>query len=85
MDHKKLWKILEEMGVTDHLTFLLRKLYAGEEVTARGIHGQLTGSKLEKEYFKGVYCHPAYLTYMQSISCKMPGWIKLKLASSSPG
>ena len=37
---------------------------------------QLTGSKLGKEYIKAVYCHPAYLTYMQSTSCKMPGWIK---------
>ena len=37
---------------------------------------QWTGSKLEKEYVKAVYCHPAYLTYMQSVSCKMPGWMK---------
>ena len=37
---------------------------------------QWTGSKLEKEYVKAVYCHPAYLTYMQSISCEMPGWMK---------
>ena len=40
---------------------------------------QQTGSKLGKEYVKAVYCHPAYLTYMQSTSCKMPGWMKLKL------
>ena len=40
-----------------------------------------TGSKLGKEYIKAVYCHPAYLTYMQSTSCKMPSWIKHKLAS----
>ena len=44
-----------------------------------------TGSKLEKEYIKAVYCHPAYLTYMQSISCEMPGWMKLKLESRLPG
>ena len=37
---------------------------------------QQTGSKLGKEYVKAVYCHPAYLTYMQSTSCKMPGWMK---------
>ena len=43
---------------------------------------QWTGSKLRKEYVKAVYCHPAYLTYMQSISCKMPGWINYKLNSS---
>ena len=42
---------------------------------------QQTGSKLGKEYIKAVYCHPAYLTYMQSTSCKMPGWMKHKLES----
>ena len=45
---------------------------------------QCTGSKLGKEHFKAVYCHPAYLTYMQSTSCKMPGWMKHKLESKSP-
>ena len=39
---------------------------------------QPTGSKLGKEYVKAVYCHPAYLTYMQSISCERLGWMKLK-------
>ena len=39
---------------------------------------QQSGSKLGKEYIKAVYCHPAYLTYMQNISCEMPGWMKLK-------
>ena len=42
---------------------------------------QWTGSKLRKEYVKAVHCHPAYLTYMQSKSCKMLGWKKLKLES----
>ena len=42
---------------------------------------QQTGSKLGKEYIKAVYCHPAYLTYMQSTSREMPGWIKHKLDS----
>ena len=42
---------------------------------------QWTGSKLGKEYIKAVYCYPAYLTYMQSTSCKMPGWMKRKLES----
>ena len=46
---------------------------------------QCTGSKLGKEYFKAVYCHPAYLTYMQSTSCKMPGLLKHKLESNLPG
>ena len=42
---------------------------------------QQTGSKLGKEYIKAVYCHPAYLTYMQSTSCEMPGWMNHKLES----
>ena len=46
---------------------------------------QYTGSKLGKEYVKAVYCHPAYLTFMQSISCKMPDWMKHKLGSRLPG
>ena len=71
VDHNKLWKILKEMGIPDHLTYLLRNLYAGEEATLRTGHGtslEQTGSKQEKKYIKAVYCHPAYLTYMQSIS-----------------
>ena len=42
---------------------------------------QWTGSKLGKQYVKAVYCHPAYLTYIQSTSCEMPGWMKRKLES----
>ena len=68
VDHNKLWKILKEMGISDHFTYLLRNLYAGQGATVRTGHEQQTGSKSEKEYIKAVYCHPAYLTYMQSIS-----------------
>ena len=46
---------------------------------------QLIGSKLEKEYNKGVYCHPAYLTYRQSTSCKILGWMSHKLELRLPG
>ena len=42
---------------------------------------QQTGSKSEKEYVKAIYCHPAYLTYMQNTSCEMPGWMKHELES----
>ena len=66
VDHNKLGKILQEMGIPDHLTCLLRNLCAGQEETVRNGHG--TGFKLGKEYVKAVYCHPAYLTYMQSTS-----------------
>ena len=46
---------------------------------------QLTGSKLGNKYVKAIYCHLAYLTYMQSTSCEMPGWMKHKLESRLPG
>ena len=46
---------------------------------------QWTGFKLGKEYVKAIYCHLAYLTYIQHISCKMPGWMKHKLESRLPG
>ena len=74
-------KILQEVGIPDHLTCLLRNLYAVQEATVRTGHGTRTGSKLGKEYVKAVYCLPAYLTYMQSTSCKMLGRMKHKLHS----
>ena len=67
VDHNKLWKILQEMEIPDHLTCLLRNLYAGQESVRTG-HGTTDGSKQKKEYVKTVYCHPACLTYMQSTS-----------------
>ena len=67
VDHNKLWKILKEMGIPDHLTCLLRNLYSGQEETELDMEQQ-TGSKLGREYVKAVYCHPVYLTYMQSTS-----------------
>ena len=84
VDHNKLWKILQEMGIPDHLTCLLRNLYASQEATESDM-GKQTGSKLGKKYVKAVYCHSASLTYMQSISCKMPGWMKHKLKLRLPG
>ena len=68
VDHNKLWKILKEMGIPNHLTCLLSNLYVAQEATVRNGHGTQTGSKLGKEYIKAVYCHPAYLTCMQSTS-----------------
>ena len=78
---KKNWKILKEMGIPDHLTCLLRNLCAGQEAKLELDMEQKTGSKQEKEYVKAVYCHPAYLTYMQSTSCEMLSWMKHKLES----
>ena len=68
VDHNKLWKILKEMGIPDHLTCLLRNLYAGQEATVRTGHGTTDWFQIGKEYIKAVYCHSAYLTYMQSTS-----------------
>ena len=62
------WKILKEMGIPDHLTSLLRNLYAGQEATVRTGHRTTDWFQTGKEYVKAVYCHPAYLTYMQSTS-----------------
>ena len=81
VDHNKLWKILQHIGKPDHLTCLLRNLYAGQETTVRTGHDKQTGSKLGKEYVKAAYCHPAYLTYMQSTSWEMLDWMKHKLES----
>ena len=62
------WKTLQEMGIPDHLTCLLRILYAGQEAAVRTGHGTTDWFQIETEYLKAVYCHPAYLTYMQSTS-----------------
>ena len=56
VDHNKLWKILQEMGISDHLTFLLRNLCAGQEATVRTGHRTANWFKLGKEYVKAVYC-----------------------------
>ena len=85
VDHNKLWKILKEIGIPDHLTCLLRNLYAGQEATVRAGHGTTDWFQIEKEYVKAVYCHPAYLTYMRSTSGEMLGWKKFKLESKLPG
>ena len=63
VDHNKLWKILQEMGIPDHLTCLLRHLYAGQEVTVITGCGTTDGSKLE-EYVKAKYCHFGVLRSM---------------------
>ena len=74
MEHNELWKILIEMEIPDHLVCLLRNLYAGQEAIVRTGHGttdwllKYVNNQQQKEYVKAVYCHPAYLTYMQSTS-----------------
>ena len=68
VDQNKLWKILKELGIPDHLTRLLRNLYAEQEATVRTRHGTTDLFQIEKGDVKAVYCHPAYLTSMQSTS-----------------
>ena len=63
-----MWKILKEIGIPDHLTCLLRNLYAGQETTDRIRHGTMDWFKIGKGVDETVYCHPAYLTDMQSTS-----------------
>ena len=65
VDHSKLWKILQEMGIPDHPTCLLRNLYAGQEATVWTGHGTTDRFQIGKGVHQG-YCHPAYLSYMQS-------------------
>ena len=72
------------MGISDHLTCLLRSLYAGQKQQLELDLEQQTGSKSGKEYVKAVYCHPPYLTYMQSASWEMLHWMKHKLESRLP-
>ena len=80
VDHNKHQKILE-IGIPDHLTCLLRNLYAGQEATVRTRHGNWDWLQIGKGVFQGLYYHPAYLTYMQSTSCEMLEWMKHKLES----
>ena len=66
--HNKLWKILKQMGIPDHLTCLFRNLCGGQEATVRTGPGTTDWFQIGKKYINAVYCHPAYLSYMQSTS-----------------
>ena len=68
VDHNKLWKILKEMGIPDHLTCLLRNLYAGEEATVRTGHGTTDWFPIGKGVHQGCILSPCLFTYMQSTS-----------------
>ena len=84
MDHNKLWEILKEMGIPDHLTCLLRNLYADQEATFRIGHGTIDWFQTGKAVHHGVYCHSVYLPYMQSTSWEMPGWMNHRLELRLP-
>ena len=68
VDHNKLWKILQEMGIPDHLICLLRNLYAGQEATVRTGHGTTDWFQVGKGVHQGCILSPCLFTYMQSTS-----------------
>ena len=74
-------------SLSDHLTYLLRNLYASQEAIVRTGHGTADWFQVGKKYVKAVHCHPAYLTFMQSniTSYEMGSWVKHKLESRLPG
>ena len=82
VDHNKLWKILKEIEIPNHLPCLLRNLFAGQEATVRTRITERNNRLVqnwERSTSRLYIVNPAYLTYMQSISCKMLSWMKLKL------
>ena len=82
-DHNKLWKILKEMGIPDHLTCLLRNLYAGQEATVRIRCGTMDWFKIRKGVHQGCLLSP-YLSYIQNTSRKKYSWMNSKLESTFP-
>ena len=81
VDHNKLWKILQEMGIQTTLPASWEICMQVKKQQLELDMEQQTGSKLGKESIKAVYYHPAYLTYMQSTSWETLGWMKHKLES----
>ena len=85
VDRNKLWKFLKRWEyqttwpASEEICMQVKKQQLKPDME------QQTGCKLGKEYIKAEYCHLAYLTYMQSTSCEMPGWLKHKLESRLPG
>ena len=83
VDHNKLWKILQEVGILDHLACLLRNLYAGQEATVRTAHGTMGWFQIGKEVRQGCILSPCLFNLYAEY--KMPGWIKHKLESRLQG
>ena len=85
VNHNKLWKILQEIGIPDHLTFLLKNLYTGQVATVRTGHGTTDWFKIGKGVCQDCILSPCLLTYMQGIAYKILGWMNHKLESRLPG
>ena len=73
MDHNKLWKILKEMGIPDHLTHLLRSLYAGQEVTVRTGHGTTDWFQIRKGVLQGYILSPCLFNFYAEYIMQNPG------------
>ena len=84
VEHNKLWETLKEMGIPEHLTFLLRNLYAVQEATVKTLHDTTNWFQIGKGEWEVCILSPVYLNYMQSTSCKMLGWMSYKLESRLP-
>ena len=84
-DHNKLWKILKEMGIPDHLTCLLRNLYAGQEATVRTGHGTTGWFQIGKGVHQGCILSPCLFNLYAEYIMEMLGWMKHKLESRLPG
>ena len=82
---RKVWKILQEMGIVDHLTCLLRNLYAGQETTLRTEHGTTDWCQIKKGVHEGCILSPCLFNLYANTSCEMLGWMKHKLESRLPG
>ena len=85
VDHNKLWKILQEMGIPDHLTGLLWNLYVGQEATVISGRGTTDWLQIGKRVCQGCMLSLCLFNYMQITLCKMLGWMKHKLESSLLG
>ena len=81
VDHNKLWKILQEMGIPDHLTYLLRNLYAGQEATARTGHGTTDWFHIGKGVRQGCILSPCLFNFYADYIMRkyIMGWKKHKL------
>ena len=85
VDHNKLWKIIKEMGIPDHLTCLLRNLYVGQEATFKTRHVTTDWFQIGKGVRQGCTLAPCLFNFYESTSCEMSGWMDHQLESRLPG
>ena len=85
VDHNKLWEILKEMGIPDHLTCLLRNLYVDQEAIAQTLNGKMDWFKIGKGMHQSCTLSLCFLTYRKSTLFKMPGSMNHKLGSRLQG